>query len=158
MTRRYYIGRVKLHRSYILPEAATLLGVHKHTLSRWIDDGLPVFKDKKPYLVLGSDLRAYLKARRPKKQPCRPGEIYCVSCRAPKRPAGDMADFVPLTADRGFLRGICPDCDRIINRLVSTGTLAAVGGPLAIARQPAQSRMCDSPAPVSNVDFPKVTK
>src|SRR6266540_1559058 len=53
---------------------------------------------KRPMLILGSELAAFLKARRTsKKQPCQAGEIYCVRCHAPKSPAGDMAEYQPIT-------------------------------------------------------------
>ena len=66
-------------------------------------------------LILGGELAAYLKARRTEnKQPCLPGEIYCVRCRAPKKPAGAMADYQPVTATLGNLMGICPDCESMI--------------------------------------------
>ncbi|MGJ0511032.1 helix-turn-helix domain-containing protein [Methylocystis sp.] len=155
MARRYNAGLVKRHRSYSIPEAAALLGVHKHTISRWIDDGLPVIERKRPLLIHGTDLRAFIKARQPKKQPCRPGEMFCVRCSAPKRPAYDVADFIPTKAGRGLLRGLCPDCGGLIHRFVTEAKIGAVCGDLSVARPTAQSRMCDSPAPLSNVAFEK---
>lgn len=158
MARRYHAGRVKLHRTCTIPEVAALLGVHKHTVRRWIDEGLPVIDWKRPLLILGADLRDFLQARQPVKKPCRPGEIFCVRCSAPKRPAGDMADFIPTTAKRGLLRGICPDCNGLIHRLVTEAKITAAAGTVEVARRPAQPRMCDSPAPLSNVDLRKVSK
>src|SRR5271166_3056079 len=114
MARRYNIRRVKINRSYSISEAAKLLGKAKHTISRWIDAGLPLIEHKRPFLILGSDLRDFLKARQPKKQPCRAGEIYCVRCRAPKRPAFDEADFLPKTPTTGQLAGLCPTCESMI--------------------------------------------
>src|SRR5947208_1860226 len=98
MARRYNVRRVKIHWSYSVSEAPKLLDVHKLTISRWIDRGPPLIEHKRPYLIHGSDLRAFLIAQQPRKQPCRAGEIYCVRCRAPKRLAGDMADYIPKTA------------------------------------------------------------
>ena len=97
MARRHNVRRVKIHWSYSISEAAKLLGVHKLTVSRWIERGLPLIEQKRPFLIHGSDLRDFLTAQQPRKQPCRAGEIYCVRCRAPKRPAGDMADYIPKT-------------------------------------------------------------
>src|SRR5215204_2484001 len=93
MARRYDIRRVKIHRTYSVSEVARLLRVHKHTVGRWIATGLPLIEQKKPYLTHGSDLREFLAARQPAKQPLRPGEMYCLGCRAAKRPAADMADL-----------------------------------------------------------------
>jgi excisionase family DNA binding protein len=156
MTRRYDLRRVKIHRSYTISEAALLLGVHKHTIIRWIAAGLPLVVSKRPFLIHGSDLRAYLLAQQPRKQKLRAGEMLCLPCRAPKRPAGDMVDYIPKTPAKGFLRGICPSCDRLIHRLASLATLASVCGDLSVTHQPPRLRLVDSPSPIGNVDFKKV--
>ncbi|WP_159729838.1 helix-turn-helix domain-containing protein [Methylosinus sp. Ce-a6] len=155
MAGRHDVRRVKIHRSYTISEAATLLGVHERTVRRWTDCGLPLIEDKRPYLIHGSDLRAFLGARRPKKQPCRPGEIYCVACRAPRRPAGDMADYIPRSATSGLLRGLCPECGALMNRMTRFASLSAASGDLDVARQPAQRRLDDSRSSLSNAHFNK---
>jgi len=156
MTRRHNFRRVKIHQSYIIPEAAALLGVHPHTISRWIANGLPLVSTKRPHLIHGSDLRDHLQAQQPRKQKLRAGEIYCLPCKAAKRPAGDMVDYIPKTPAKGFLRGICPSCDRLIHRLANFVTLAKVCGDLSVTHQPPEQRLVDdSAAPVGNVDFEK---
>jgi hypothetical protein len=102
---------VKIHRNYVVEEIATLLIVHRNTVREWIKRGLPTTDSRRPLLIRGCDLAAFLLARRAKsKQPCRPGEIYCVRCRVPRAPAGGMTDYVPLAGTFGNLIGICPDC------------------------------------------------
>lgn len=155
MTRRHSFRRVKIHRSYTISEAAQLLGVHPHTVSRWIATGLPLVVKKRPFLIHGSDLHAYLAEQQPRKQPCRAGEIYCLPCRASKRPAGDMVDYIPKTPAKGLLRGICPSCNRLMHRLANLATLAAVCGDLSITHQLPRQRLVDSPSPVGNVAFKK---
>lgn len=111
---------VKIHRNYTVEEVTRLLGVHKNTVRTWIKQGLPTINDKRPMLVLGPDLSAFLQAKRAKnKRPCKPGEMYCVRCRAPKAPAGNMVEYKPQTESLGNLFGICPDCDAGMNRRVS---------------------------------------
>jgi hypothetical protein len=121
--------RVKRHRSYTVEEIASLFCIHKNTVRGWVKAGLPICDDKRPMLILGQELGAFLLARRAKnKQRCKPGEIYCVRCRSPKFPAGDMADYVPVTERLGNLKAICPSCDSIINRRVSMAKLGQVRG------------------------------
>src|SRR5277367_868401 len=118
---------VKIHRSYTVEEAASSLGVHKNTVREWVKVGLPTNDDRRPMLILGPDLAAFLQDRRTKnKQTCRPGEIYCVRCRAPKCPAGGMADYLPASEKLGALQAICPDCHSIVNRRVSMAKLDQV--------------------------------
>lgn len=155
MARRHNVRRVKIHWAYSVSEAAKLLGVHKHTVSRWIDRGLPLIEQKRPFLIHGSDLRDFLMAQQPRKQPCRAGEIYCVRCRAPKRPACDMVDYIPKTTTTGLLTGICPTCELLIHRMVNVAALSSVRGDLSVTRQCPQQRLTDSSDPIRSVVFAK---
>ncbi|MEX2165141.1 MAG: helix-turn-helix domain-containing protein [Sulfuricaulis sp.] len=123
----------KIHRNYTVEEIATLLGVHRNTVREWIKHGLPTTDGKRPMLILGRDLRAFLQARRTKnKRPCQPGEIYCVRCRAPKTPAGNMVEYEAVTEKLGNLIAICPDCGSIMNRRVSLAKLEQIRGQMDI--------------------------
>lgn len=156
MGRRYpNHQRVKSHRNYSVEEVATLFSIHKNTVRGWIKaGGLPTCDDKRPILILGCDLKAFLRTRRTRnKQTCRPGEIYCVRCRAPKPPAGDMADYLPFTERIGNLRGICPDCESIMHRCVSMAKLGKVRGKLDITFPQAPQRISESSHPTVNSDL-----
>ncbi|MDP2323805.1 MAG: helix-turn-helix domain-containing protein [Gammaproteobacteria bacterium] len=146
--------RVKIHRSYSVEEVARLLDVHKNTVREWRRRGLPTMDEQRPLLILGRDLAAYLvQRRRANKRPCQPGEIYCVRCRKPQRPAGDMADYLPLSATGGNLEGICPACDSMIYRRVSYAGLKAVRGDLAVSLAGVLERIDESSKPSVNSDF-----
>jgi helix-turn-helix protein len=124
---------VKIHRSYTVEEIARLFSIHKNTVREWIKAGLPTSDQKRPALVLGRELSCFLQRRRTKnKRPCKPGEIYCVRCRAPKSPAGGMAEYQPLTKNLGNLIGICPDCGGMIYRRASKVKLPTIQGNLGI--------------------------
>jgi len=111
---------VKIHRSYTVEEIANLFGIHRNTVRHWVKEGLASIDDKRPMLILGHDLVEFLQARRVKhKQTCKTGELYCVRCRSPKSPAGNMADYFPITEKFGNLVAICPDCNAMMNRHVS---------------------------------------
>jgi Helix-turn-helix domain len=118
---------VKIHRSYTVEEIGRLLRVHKNTVRQWIKSGLPTCDRRRPTLILGRDLIGFLRARQERnKQSCLPGQIYCVRCRAPKFPAGNMADYQYVTEKVGNIKAICPDCDSIINRRVSFAKLGQI--------------------------------
>lgn len=116
---------VKRHRNYTAEEAARTLGVCKGTVRRWLKAGLPALTDRKPALILGEDLTDWLKARKAPPQRCAPGECYCVKCRAPRKAAEGMAEFVPLNATSGNLRAICGTCGSLMHRRVSNAQLEA---------------------------------
>ena len=146
---------VKIHRSYTVEEIANLFGVHPNTVRDWIKRrGLPTSDQKRPFLILGRDLVAFLQARRAKnKRPCQPGEIYCVRCRAPKAPAGAMADYEPVTETLGNLIAICPDCNAIMNRRVSLAKLEQIRGRLDITMPQALRHIGESTQPSVNSDL-----
>ena len=124
---------VKIHRSYTVEEAASLCAKHKNTVRTWISEGLPVCDSKRPTLILGRDLRAFLTNKRMKnRQTCKAGQMYCVRCKAIQEPAGNMADCKPITDKIANLSGICPACDIIMNRRVSVLKIDEVRGELEI--------------------------
>ena len=117
MPKRLNPNLAKIHRSYFVSEAAEVLGVHKNTIRAWIKNGLLTCDDSYPTLILGRDLRQYLKAKKQEsKRPCKANEMYCLKCRAPRKPMGNMVDYLPTTATRGQLTAFCPSCESIINR------------------------------------------
>ena len=64
----------KIHRNYTVDEVACLFGIHRNTVREWIKRGLPTSDDRRPMLILGRDLLAFLQARRTKnKRPCQAG-------------------------------------------------------------------------------------
>jgi hypothetical protein len=123
----------KIHRSYSVDEVSKLLDVHRNTVREWVKRGLRTCDDKRPMLILGRDLAEFLLARRVKnKQPCLPGQIYCVRCRAPKYPAGDMAEYQQNALGFGNLVGICPSCESMIYRRINLSRLALIRGKLDV--------------------------
>ena len=145
---------VKIHRSYTVEEVARLLSVHKNTVRAWVKAGLPTCDGKRPTLILGRELAAYLQACRTKnKRPCQPGEIYCVRCHAPKRPAGDMAEYQSTTATLGNLIGICPDCEGIMYRRTSMAKLERIRVELNVTIAEAERQVSESECPSVNSDF-----
>jgi hypothetical protein len=144
---------VKVHRNYSVEDIARLFDLHKNTVRRWLTDGLPTIDDRRPMLVLGRELSRFLHERRQRaKQPCGPGRIYCIACRAPKVPAGKMAECIPIGPNAGNLRGICPDCDRLIYRRVNLTKIDAVRGDLEITFTRPRPRIAESDGPSVNCD------
>jgi hypothetical protein len=145
---------VKIHRSYTVEEVARLFGTHKNTVRAWVKAGLPTCDGKRPTLILGRELSNYLQERRRKnKRPCQPDEIYCVRCRAPKRPDGNMADYQPITATLGNLVGICPCCEAMIYRRTSRAKLSAIQANLDVRFSEAGRQVSVRTAPIVNSDF-----
>ena len=70
-------------------KSPNLFGIHRNTVREWVKRGLPTSDDRRPMLILGRDLAAFLQARRAKnKRPASRGKSIA-SAAAPRnrRPA-----------------------------------------------------------------------
>lgn len=120
--------RAKLHRSYSVAEVAELFSAHRQTVRNWIDKGLPAFRVRGTVLILGSELRAWLTARRhTRRVVCPPGAMYCMKCRDARHPPRELVEAAPLAAGTLNLRGLCPECGSLMHRRVNALRLAAAG-------------------------------
>ena len=145
---------VKIHRNYTVEEVACLFNVHKNTVREWRKAGLPVLGERRPMLILGQELATFLQARRIKnKHACQPGEMYCVRCRAPRIPAGRMADCLPLTPAVGHLTAICPDCFCMMNQRISMAKLELLRTKLAITFPQDLDQVSNTTHPSVNSDL-----
>jgi hypothetical protein len=132
-------------------EIAKLFDIHKNTVRRWVKGGLATTDDKHPMLILGHVLASFLQARRTKnKQTSKPGELYCVRCRVPKPPAGNMAEYSPITEKFGNLTAICPACHSIMNRRVSLAKIDQICGGMDVSYSDAVQRLIESSQPTVN--------
>jgi hypothetical protein len=152
--RRYNARRVKIHRSYTVEEVARLFEVHKNTVRAWLKSGLQQIDDRRPTLLLGRQLASFLHARREhKRQRCRPEELYCFRCRAPRTSAARRADYLPITPSSGNLRAICSECGTRMYRRVSFRKLATAVGDLQVALPQGPQRIVEGLEPSVNCDL-----
>ena len=136
-----------------MEDTSRLFKIHKNTVRHWLKQGLAPIDDHRPTLIRGEELRRFLTERRARaKQACGPGRIFCLPCRAPKVPAGNMAECIQTGDTTGTLRGICPDCDRMIYRRVNPQKLDAIRGDLDITLTQARPRIEETAKPYVNCD------
>lgn len=132
MSKRINLRRVKTNRTYRLDEAAAVTGTHPNTVRNWIKAGLTVIVGRRP-LILGGDIIIFHRARRDAtRTPSPRGTIFCLPCRKPQRPDGNMADFVTDDAGVGKLQGLCPACGRVMSRIANPSQLEQVAGDLEV--------------------------
>lgn len=140
--RRIDPRRIKIHFSYTIEEAARALAVHKNTVRAWIREGLPVADERRPLVITGGAIRAFLNERlQARKRPLAPGEFYCLRCRDRTRPFDEMVDLVPDGTGLGTLHGLCPVCACLIYRRVSIARWRGAAGDLAVTIQPATATL-----------------
>jgi hypothetical protein len=68
-----------------------------------------------------------------------------------------MADYESITVKIGNLKGICPDCDALMNRRVSAARFDQVRGNLQVTFPQAPKRLNESIQPSLNGDFRRET-
>lgn len=151
----------KLNRTYTTEEAARLYGLHRETARRWVRDGaLRAIDDRRPTLIQGATLRAFLAQRREAaKRPTPPGFMHCFGCRCARRPALGMADFNPPRGrGAGNLRALCEACGAIMNRRARWDAVPAILPNVEVRVMEAERRIAESTSPSPNVAFSEDAK
>ena len=122
--RRYPTNRIKQTSSYDPGEIAKLFGVHRNTVRHWLKDGLNAIDDRRPILVHGAVLKAFISEKQQaRRQKCAPGEFFCFRCRAPRKPWGHVADASWHTDKIAKLSGLCCVCETTMHRSVGRADL-----------------------------------
>ncbi len=124
MAKHYKIQSIRIHQSYEVSELSDLLICTQQTVRAWIRDGLPVLSARRPILILGFELRKYLKDRDANaKRPTALGEFYCMRCRKPQKPFGMLVDYIPINESKGRLAALCSVCETTCSRFASKDSL-----------------------------------
>jgi hypothetical protein len=150
---------IKIHRSYSVDEVSRTLHVHKNTVRTWIKDGLAKIDSHRPTLIHGLELRSFLEQRRKRNRvKLQPGQIFCLRCRVGKEPAVRIVDYLPISMTTGNLQGICPDCETLINRIVSLAQIDTIRGNLEITFPQVKRRIRDRTSARVNSDFKRESR
>ena len=73
--------------TYTVDEIAELFTVHPNTVRNWMASGLKAIDGRRPILIHGSDLIAFLNyQKKRRKRCCGPDELFCFKCREPRLP------------------------------------------------------------------------
>lgn len=116
---KHYDGRIfKGKRNYTLYEISETLGVHLKSVRRWARNGLKVLDmETKPFLVMGRDIRNFLKERRIRhRKTLKVGEFFCPKCWIPRNSIEDKITtrftgrMLGKTYRQVFIQGVCPIC------------------------------------------------
>ena len=115
---------IKKNKAYTLAEIADVYQKHIRTIQQWRKAGLQVVdKTTKPYLVLGSEVRRFLKERNNKsKTKLQNNEFFCTKCRAAVTSLPNDI-IICITGKRigrngaqAIIKGKCTVCKTPLNR------------------------------------------
>lgn len=133
MKRIHNPNKCKIHRSYSVEEVAVLYATHKNTVRNWLKKGLPVCDDKRPLLILGTDLKQFLKQQREEnKRKCKPSELYCLKCREPRMAVLNSLEFIEETSTKGRVIAKCSVCNSLMNKYFKLTNLTAIQRDLTV--------------------------
>lgn len=128
MAKRVSTRKIKKHRLYDYGEASGALGVTAHTVRAWRSDGLVVMTANTPHYILGAELIRYIEDKQAKQSvKMALDQMYCLRCKAPRKPLWGMVDYVPSSETRGRLTGLCEACEGGLQRFVGKGDLGRFG-------------------------------
>src|SRR5436190_8356649 len=144
--------RIKGKYNYTMEEAARALSLHRNTVRNWVRrGGLAAMTGSRPHLILGAVLVEFLKARRlANKRKCGRGELYCLKCRAPRKPVAELIEHRPMASGRTRLVGICSTCERLMHRFVANRNLEASLREFGVHSGPAHGSLIDTRYPGLN--------
>lgn len=129
---------LKSYATYTTTELAAALGVHSRTIANWRGKGLEAIDATRPLLFKGADVKAFLtNTRKARRRPCRPGELFCLSCQKPRRCAGGMADLLRLDEGSCVLSivALCEVCETKMHRFVKASDVPRVCADLDVAER-----------------------
>lgn len=124
MAKRVDPRHLRSAQTYTVPELAQRLGCSIGTVRNWLKRGLPAMTTQRPTLILGGDAKEFLADRKAKaKRPLGPDELYCLSCKAPRKPFAGLVqlDQSPGTAAR--ITGFCEVCETVCSRVVGSAQI-----------------------------------
>ncbi|MGE5539627.1 MAG: helix-turn-helix domain-containing protein [Gemmatimonas sp.] len=122
--RTYNLRRLKATWPYRIEEIAELFGIHKNVVGRWIKQGLPVNRERRPFLIRGDDLAWFLSARQQsRRRKCGDDQFYCFRCREPRRAYLGIADVVVESPTRLRLSALCAVCETVVNKVQAASKL-----------------------------------
>lgn len=122
--RTYNTRLIKRNLSYTIQEIAELYGLHTNAVRQWIKDGLPKIDDRKPFLIHGGDLIAFLDARQTgRKRKCAPDELYCCRCREPRRARQNLVSIEIRNEKQLTHSANCEECGTKMKQIGSVRKL-----------------------------------
>jgi hypothetical protein len=102
--------------TYSVPDLSEIFNVGQSTIYRWIKCGLKTIDSHEPYLMFGSDIKAWIKSYKPKPKKPNPRKTYCVKCRDRVEFDFDNA-FIKERSDKSkYLQSRCVHCDCLVTK------------------------------------------
>ena len=137
MPKRVNPMAVKANDTYDVFEAARALKVSPATIRNWIKDDLEAMTASKPYLILGSAIREYIRAKKASaRRPLKDDQLFCPSCRTGRKPNGMRVTLSAVSPKTAILKGVCEHCNGTATRMISHKQHKALAATFRISTEP----------------------
>lgn len=124
MAKRADTRRIHADLNYNVPELARTAGVSVGTVRNWLKQGLPAMTAQRPTLILGSDEKEFLAERKAQtKRPLAADELFCFSCKAPRKPFAGMVQLDHAPGKPARITGFCEACETVCSRVVGVAQI-----------------------------------
>ena len=133
--KKYCLYKIKTRSSYTPEEVCELLGVCCSTVRLWVKQGLPVIRNTRPYLIQGSNLKAFLfRKTQQYKYVLSDNEFPCFKCRKGVLPVPDsIRERIANKIGKGkrtiVLEAQCSICKSEVRRFDARLELSCIGEP-----------------------------
>lgn len=123
----YNLSRIRRKTAYSTQEISALLHVNRKTILRWIKEGLLLIDPTRtPKLIMGSDLEAFIKAKRARNQvKLNWNEYYCLGCRkavlakrGSERTEKTGKCIGSENREQTMIFALCKECSRSVARII----------------------------------------
>ena len=114
--RIYPLNRIKQWYCYDVEELCTMHKVHAQTVRQWVKNGLLTIDRRKPTLIYGADLKAFL-GKLNKAQKCQTAfdQMFCLKCRDAK-PFYRQRIYLEQARQYVRAKALCRSCRSIMNK------------------------------------------
>ncbi len=123
----YHLSKIRSKTAYSTQEVGELLHVNRKTILRWVKEGLLLIDPTKtPKLIMGSDLAAFIKAKRSRNQvKLNWNEFYCLGCRkavvakrGSERSEKTGKCIGSENREQTMIFALCKECSRSVARII----------------------------------------
>lgn len=125
--RKFNPRLIKSNTSYSVSEISLLFNVGENAVRHWIKCGLKVNDGKTPTVIHCEELRSFLtKKQRANKQTCNQDEMFCFSCRKPRKIFENSVILLNKNEKVLQLKARCHICKSFMTRKYSSSKLAEI--------------------------------
>jgi hypothetical protein len=119
--------RIRPSKTYSVAQIANALDRNVATVNAWLRAGLPNLDGRRPVLVLGSALKAWLKFKWDgRKHTCEPDELFCFRCRRPQKPKVGSVQIMPRNMKTVSIIADCMTCGSRMSKAGSRARIAEI--------------------------------